>query len=96
MSVVCQEQFIREYEAHLKQLRLGGLKPKAIKACWCALRAVGVYFDGRTDDLFAQQLLAYFTDQLRINSWSAGKLDLYALKSYYTHELGYTLVYGSR
>ncbi|MFB1496435.1 MAG: site-specific integrase [Thiocapsa sp. C3-3m] len=87
MSVSCEEQFKRHYEAHLKHLRLKGLQPKTIEAYARAVRSIGAYFDGCIEDLAEQQLLDYFSDRLETHSWSAVKLDLYGLKFYYAHVL---------
>ncbi|WP_373508827.1 phage integrase N-terminal SAM-like domain-containing protein [Thiocapsa sp.] len=87
MSVPCNEQFERHYEAHLKHLRLKGLQPKTIEAYARAVRTVGAYFDGCIDDLSEQQLLDSFTDRLATHSWSAVKRDPYGLKLDYAHVL---------
>jgi integrase/recombinase XerD len=76
MSVPCNEQFQRHYEAHLQHLRLKGLPPKTVASYARAVRTVGAYFDGCIDDLSEQQLLDNFTDRLATHSWSAVKLDL--------------------
>ena len=80
-------EFKRNYESHLKHLRLKGLQPKTIEAYARAIRRIGGYFDHRINELSEQQLIDYFTDRLTSHSWSAVKLDLYGLKFYYTHVL---------
>nr|WP_026596179.1 site-specific integrase [Methylohalobius crimeensis] len=87
MKAVFQEQFKRNYDTHLKHLKLKGLQPKTIEAYARAIRRIGAYFDHRIDDLSEAQLTDYFTDLLESHSWSAVKLDLYGLKFYYTHVL---------
>ncbi|EGV27631.1 integrase family protein [Thiorhodococcus drewsii AZ1] len=87
MSVSCEAQFNRQYEAHLKHLRLKGLQPKTIDAYARAVRRIGAHFDGCIDDLSEEQLLAYFSALLDSHSWSAVKLGLYGLKFYYAHVL---------
>lgn len=87
MPASCQERFERQYEAHLKHLRLKGLQPKTIEAYARAVRTIGAYFDGCIDALSEPQLLEYFSDRLDTHSWSAVKLDLYGLKFFYTHVL---------
>ena len=87
MSASCQERFGRQYEAHLKHLRLKGLQPKTIEAYARAVRTIGAYFDGCIDALSEAQLLEYFADRLESHSWSAVKLDLYGLKFFYAHVL---------
>jgi integrase/recombinase XerD len=87
MPASCEEHFERQYQAHLKHLRLKGLQPKTIEAYARAVRRIGAYFDGCIADLSEQQLLDYFTDRLETHSWSAVKLDLYGLKFFYAHVL---------
>jgi site-specific recombinase XerD len=79
--------FNRQYESHLKHLRLKGLQPKTIEAYSRAIRRIGAYFDYRIEDLSEAQLTDYFSDLLETHSWSAVKLDLYGLKFFYTHVL---------
>lgn len=87
MKPTSDENFKRNYETHLKHLKLKGLQPKTIEAYARAIRRIGSYFDGHIDTLSEQQLTDYFTDLLGTHSWSAVKLDLYGLKFYYTHVL---------
>ena len=79
--------FERQYQAHLKHLKLKGLQPKTIEAYSRAIRRIGKRFDHRIDDLTEAQLTNYFTELLATHSWSAVKLDLYGLKFYYAHVL---------
>ena len=87
MKSAPDKEFKRNYESHLKHLRLKGLQPKTIEAYARAIRRIGEYFDHRIDNLSEQQLVDYFTDLLTSHSWSAVKLDLYGLKFFYTHVL---------
>lgn len=87
MTSPSSDHFKRQYQSHLKHLRLKGLQPKTIEAYSRAIRRIGAYFDHRIDDLSERQLTDYFTDLLDSHSWSAVKLDLYGLKFYYTHVL---------
>jgi site-specific recombinase XerD len=87
MTAPSVAHFNRQYETHLKHLRLKGLQPKTIEAYARAIRRIGAYFDHRIDDLSATQLTDYFSDLLESHSWSAVKLDLYGLKFFYTHVL---------
>jgi site-specific recombinase XerD len=87
MTSSSEPDFKRNYETHLKHLKLKGLQPKTIEAYSRAIRRIGAYFDHHIDDLSEQQLIDYFTDLLDSHSWSAVKLDLYGLKFYYTHVL---------
>lgn len=79
--------FDRQYQLHLKHLKLKGLQPKTIEAYSRAIRRIGAYFDQRIDDLTEPQLTHYFTELLGTHSWSAVKLDLYGLKFYTQHVL---------
>ena len=87
MTPSASATFTRNYETHLKHLKLKGLQPKTIDAYARAVRRIGTYFDHRIDDLSEQQLTDYFSDLLQSHSWSAVKLDLYGLKFYYAHVL---------
>jgi integrase/recombinase XerD len=81
------EHFDRQYQTHLKHLKLKGLQPKTIEAYSRAIRRMGDYFDHRIDELSAAQLTDYFTDLVASHSWTTVKLDLYGLKFYYAHVL---------
>jgi integrase/recombinase XerD len=87
MTPASDAKFKRDYETHLKHLKLKGLQPKTIEAYSRAVRRIGAYFDHRIEDLSEQQLTDYFTDLLDSHSWSAVKLDLYGLKFFYDHVL---------
>ena len=87
MSTSSEGDFKRQYESHLKHLRLKGLRPKTIEAYARAIRRIGQYFEYEIEDLSEQQLTDYFTDLLDSHSWSAVKLDLYGLKFFYAHVL---------
>jgi site-specific recombinase XerD len=87
MSAPSDANFKRQYDAHLKHLRLKGLQPKTIEAYSRAIRRIGAYFDHQIDDLSEAQLTDYFTALLASHSWSALKLDLYGLKFFYAHVL---------
>ena len=81
------EHFDRQYQTHLKHLKLKGLQPKTIEAYSRAIRRIGDYFDQQIDALSEAQLTDYFTDLVASHSWSTVKLDLYGLKFYYAHVL---------
>jgi len=82
------QQFEKQYQKHLKCLKLGGLQPKTIDAYARAIRRIGNYFGCRIDNLSADQLLDYFNNLLEDQSWSTVKLDLYGLKFFYSRVLG--------
>jgi len=87
MSAPSEGNFKRQYESHLKHLRLQGLQPKTIEAYARGIRRIGQYFDYQIADLCEQQLTDYFTDLIESHSWSTVKLDLYGLKFFYAHVL---------
>jgi len=87
MTTITAEHFDRQYQTHLKHLKLKGLQPKTIEAYSRAIRRLGEYFSNRIDDLSEAQLTDYFTDLVASHSWSTVKLDLYGLKFYYAHVL---------
>ena len=61
MTTIATEHFDRQYQTHLKHLKLKGLQPKTIEAYSRAIRRVGDYFDRRIDKLTETQLTDYFT-----------------------------------
>jgi integrase/recombinase XerD len=79
--------FDRQYQTHLKHLKLKGLQPKTIEAYSRAIRRIGDYFDHQIDALTEAQLTDYFNDLITSHSWTTVKLDLYGLKFYTTHVL---------
>lgn len=79
--------FDRNYQSHLKHLKLKGLQPKTIDAYSRAIRRAGDYFDYQIDNLTEHELTDYFADLVESHSWSSVKLDLYGLKFYYDHVL---------
>ena len=87
MKTSSMAKFNKNYETHLKHLRMKGLQPKTIEAYSRAIRRVGAYFDHKIIDLSEPQLLNYFSGLLETHSWSTVKLDLYGLKFFYTHVL---------
>lgn len=87
MTTQATEHFDRQYQTHLKHLKLKGLQPKTIDAYARAIRRLGGYFDHQIDDLSEAQLTDYFSALIESHSWSAVKLDLYGLKFYTLHVL---------
>ena len=85
--VSANAHFNRQYQTHLKHLKLKGLQPKTIDAYARAIRRIGDYFDHNVDTLSESQLTDYFSDLIASHSWSAVKLDLYGLKFYTVHVL---------
>ncbi len=87
MNTSSQAHYKRQYQTHLKHLKLKGLQPKTIEAYARAIRRLGEYFSCRIDDLSEAQLTDYFSDLIGSHSWSSVKLDLYGLKFYTLHVL---------
>ena len=86
-TTASKAHFDRQYQTHLKHLKLKGLQPKTIDAYSRAIRRIGARFDHRIDSLTEAQLTDYFTELITSHSWSAVKLDLYGLKFYTLHVL---------
>lgn len=86
-TVSANAHFNRQYQTHLKHLKLKGLQPKTIDAYARAIRRIGDYFGHNIDTLSESQLTDYFHDLIASHSWSAVKLDLYGLKFYTVHVL---------
>jgi len=87
MTNTSSVHFDRQYQTHLKHLKLKGLQPKTIDAYARAIRRLGEYFGQQIDDLSEAQLTEYFSDLIGTHSWTTVKLDLYGLKFYTTHVL---------
>ena len=81
------EHFDRQYQLHLKHLKLKGLQPKTIDAYARGMRRIGEYFSFQVDALSEDELVEYFTDLMGSHSWSGVKLDLYGLKFFTEHVL---------
>ena len=87
MSTPSNPHFERQYQTHLKHLKLKGLQPKTIEAYSRAIRRAGARFDHQIDSLTEAQLAEYFLELVASHSWNTVKLDLYGLKFYYQHVL---------
>ncbi len=87
MTTPSKSNFKRNYNTHLRHLKLKGLQPKTIEAYSRAIRRIGQYFEFKINKLTEKQLTHYFSDLLTSHSWSTVKLDLYGLKFFYKHVL---------
>jgi hypothetical protein len=87
MATTFPEHFEREYQSHLKHLKLKGLRPKTIEAYARGMRRMGEYFSYQVDALSQNDLAEYFTDLLGAHSWSGVELDLYGWKFFTEHGL---------
>jgi site-specific recombinase XerD len=81
------EDFEKDYQTHIKRLKLKGMAAKTIESYGHAVRRAGNYFDYNINALTEDQLTDYFNDLLTTHSWSSVKLDLYGLKFYYDNVL---------
>ena len=88
MTNTSSGHFDRQYQTHLKHLKLKGLQPKTIDAYSRAIRHMGKHFDYSINYLSPAQLTDYFSELVEKYSWSAVKLDLYGFKFYTEHVLG--------
>jgi integrase/recombinase XerD len=87
MNSPAKAVFDKNYQLHLKHLKLKGLQPKTIEAYSRAIRRIGERFSHRIDTLTRAQLTDYFSELVGSHSWSTVKLDLYGLRFYYAHVL---------
>jgi hypothetical protein len=87
MATTFPEHFERQYQSHLKHLKLKGPRPKTIEAYARGMRRRGEYCSYRVDALSQEDLAEYFTDLLGAHSWSGVKLDLYGWKFFTEHVL---------
>ena len=51
MTTITTDHFDRQYQSHLKHLKLKGLQPKTINAYARAIRRIGARFEHRIDCL---------------------------------------------
>ena len=86
-TTTSKAHFDRQYQTHLKHLKLKGLQAKTVDAYSRDIRRIGARFDHQIDSLTEAQLTDYFSELLASHSWSAVKLDLDGLKFYTTHVL---------
>ena len=82
MNPSASTDFARQYQTHLKHLKLKGLQAKTINAYARGIRRMGAHFDHDIDDLWGSQLTDYFSALVYLHSWSAVKLDRYGFKSF--------------
>ena len=62
MTTSFPAHFARQYDSHLKHLKLKGLQPKTIDAYARAIQRLGGYFYYRIEALTEAQLTEYFSD----------------------------------
>lgn len=66
--------FARQYDQHLKHLKLKGLQPKTIDAYSRAIRRLGAYFHYRIEALTEAHLTEYFSDLMYVPTKTRGYL----------------------
>ncbi len=66
MVATSTAHFDRQYQTHLKHLKLKGFQPKTTEAYARAIRRIGAHFDHQIDRLTESQLTVYFTEILKI------------------------------
>jgi hypothetical protein len=59
MTTITTDHFDRQYQSHLKHLKLKGLQPKTIDAYAFAIRRIGARFEHRIDCLTEDQLAVH-------------------------------------
>ena len=67
-TTASKAHFDRQYQTHLKHLKLKGLQPKTIDAYSRAIRRIGSRFDYQIDSLTEAQLTDYFTELIASHS----------------------------
>jgi len=87
MTSAFKAKFDRDYQTHLKHLKLKGLSSSTIDAYARAVRSIGEYFDYQIHTLTEEQLLDYFYDLLETNSWSSVKNNWIGYKFFCKHVL---------
>ena len=65
-TTASKAHFDRQYQTHLKHLKLKGLQPKTIDAYSRAIRRIGLRFDHQIDSLAEAQLADYFTELITL------------------------------
>ena len=69
-TTASKSHFDRQYQTHLKHLKLKGLQTKTIDAYSRAIRRIGARFDHQIDSLTEAQLTDYFTELIKAPTMS--------------------------
>jgi len=80
-------KFNRQYEKHLRALKLQGMSERTIECYSRSLRRIYAYFNRAPDKLLVADLEQYFSDLVDSHSWSMVKIDCSALQFYWKHVL---------
>ncbi len=82
-----QSRFDKDYEQHVKLLKLQGKAAKTIKSYSHAVRRVSKHFDCHLDELTPEQLQDYFAQLVETHSWSTVKIERIGLQFFWRHVL---------
>ena len=82
-----QARFRRQYNLHVRALKLRGLSQKTIEAYSRAVRRIANHHDCCPDRLSVDQLEEYFADLVESHSWSTVKVDRNGLQFFWKHVL---------
>ncbi len=82
-----QTRFDKQYQHHLRALKLRGLSDKTIDVYSRAVRRVAAYYDCCPDRLSTEQLEVYFAALVESHSWSTVKIDRNGLQFFWQHVL---------
>jgi integrase len=82
-----QRRFAKQYNRHLRALRLQGLSDSTIDVYARAVRRLAYHFDCCPDRLTTEQLETYFAELVESHSWSTVKVDRNGLQFFWRHVL---------
>lgn len=82
-----QNRFDRQYERHLRALKLQGLSDSTIDVYARAVRRVAHRYDCCPDRLSTEQLETHFSELVKSHSWSTVKVDRNGLQFFWRHIL---------
>ena len=82
-----QSQFDKDYNRHVKLLKLQGKAPKTVKSYSHAVRRVSQHFDCHLNELTPEQLQDYFAQLVETHSWSTVKIERIGLQFFWRHVL---------
>ena len=87
MNPSVQNRLDRQYERHLRALKLQGLSDSAIDVYARAVRRVAHRYDCCPDRLSTEQLETHFSELVKSHSWSTVKVDRNGLQFFRRHIL---------
>ena len=86
-SVSEESKFNRQYEKHLRSLKLQGMSESTRDVYGRSLRRIFAYFNRTPDALAVAELEQYFSDLVDTHSWSTVKTDRNGLQFFWKHVL---------